>query len=698
MRRICITLLAAMLPCLSARAAVVINEIFYHAPEDLDDLQSIELHNTDDQPVDLSGWYFGKSPGYVFPKNTSIDAKSFLVVALNPEHFKQIYGAKALGPLEHPISRSGERLELFDAKDKRMDLAVYKDHQPWPAAADGYSASLERICPTSRGDLAQNWASSPLPAAAPKPAGTPGKPNTSYCATLPPIVSDVKLTPADPSPEDALTVQAKVANKGDIRGVTLAYRVVANGIEGPENQVLMDFDPATKLFRATIPPQKSNSIVRYRINALAAPKAERHFPAENDLCPMLSAYVHGKWEPAKIPYGLIINVRSKGPARTFREIFGGSSDAAPTRYRGGPSQPHPPRGTSAFVYVDNKTGKTTLFDYVNVVPRSNDRGFKVHFHKDHQLNGMSVVSMIFEGSERSLLAEHFAYDVYRRAGNPASVTDFIRLWVDGRMGGYHLMIEQPNKSFLRRNKLRDDGYMYKLLWYGSGIAGQHEKRSYPQTGHDDLVALVEKLRATEGDEQWKIIQQNFNVDEVATYFAVNMVLSHWDGYFNNYFTYHDLHGTKKWEMYPWDQDKTWGHHDGLRDDQIFFDMPLTYGMTGDVAPGGQTGGFFGGGNVQWWRRGGYFSGPLLANPQFRKIFLARVKYLLDKVYTEENYFPLIDALAERLKDDVKLRAKVTIGNPEIGLDQFEKNLESLKTHLTKRREFLLEQAELRELR
>jgi len=26
-----------------------------------------------------------------------------------------------------------------------------------------------------------------------------------------------------------------------------------------------------------------------------------------------------------------------------------------------------------------------------------------------------------------------------------------------------------------------------------------------------------------------VIQDNFNVNEVATYFAVNMVLSHWDG-------------------------------------------------------------------------------------------------------------------------------------------------------------------------
>ena len=46
----------------------------------------------------------------------------------------------------------------------------------------------------------------------------------------------------------------------------------------------------------------------------------------------------------------------------------------------------------------------------------------------------------------------------------------------------------------------------------------------------------------------------------------------------------------------------------------------------------------------WWRPGGYFSRPLLANPQFHRLFLARVRSVLDQVYTEQNYFPMIDAM------------------------------------------------------
>jgi spore coat protein CotH len=164
-----------------------------------------------------------------------------------------------------------------------------------------------------------------------------------------------------------------------------------------------------------------------------------------------------------------------------------------------------------------------------------------------------------------------------------------------------------------------------------------------------------------------------------------MVLDHWDGYFNNYFTYHDPK-TNKWQVYPWDQDKTWGYYDGIPRDQVFTELPLTFGMEG-ARPTGNAGG--------WWRDGGVFSRPLLANPQFRKIFLRRVKEILDTVYTEQVYSPLLDQAADRLKEDVKIRAKVTGGDPNRATAQLKENVESLRRHLVGRREFLLAQPELR---
>ena len=127
-------------------------------------------------------------------------------------------------------------------------------------------------------------------------------------------------------------------------------------------------------------------------------------------------------------------------------------------------------------------------------------------------------------------------------------------------------------------------------------------------------------------------------------------------------------------------------------------MPVTFGMKGDVPPGWPKNlpppGFFGGGPV-WWRPAGHLSGPLLANPTFRKHFLARTRELAEKVYTEEVFFPLIKQLGERLEDEVKLRAQLYRQDPKKMQEHLRRNLDSLREHLTKRRKFLLAQEEIK---
>lgn len=368
--------------------------------------------------------------------------------------------------------------------------------------------------------------------------------------------------------------------------------------------------------------------------------------------------------------------------------------------QGRTKQPPRPRGKSAFVAVDSQTGAADIYDFVTVTERN--AGLNVRFNKDRLFHGMSTVNVLFEYNDRFVLAEPLAYEFYRRLGNAAPLAEHMRLWVDGKPFGYYEFIEQPNRSFLERNHLKGDGNLYKILWYENSVEGQHEKKTNRQTGHEDVVELVDLLEKTQDkpDEQWAIIKKHFNVDQVINYFVVNMCLSHWDGFFNNYFAYHDSGGTDKWEMYPWDQDKTWGFYDGLGDNQVFTDMPLTMGMLGDRPPGWPKDkpaprGI--GVGASWWRAGGYFSKPLLANPHFRKLFLARTKQVLQTVYTEQVFFPLIDRLGDRLKEEVRIRATLQKRDPDEATETLQRNLQSLKDHLTKRRQFLLAQDELRSL-
>src|SRR5215471_20064711 len=84
---------SVVLPGRSAETDVIINELMYHPPLDLDELQYIELFNRGDTSVDLSKWSFTKGIKYEFPDKTQMAAGAYLVICRNTKVFSSNYGA-----------------------------------------------------------------------------------------------------------------------------------------------------------------------------------------------------------------------------------------------------------------------------------------------------------------------------------------------------------------------------------------------------------------------------------------------------------------------------------------------------------------------------------------------------------------------------------------------------------------------------
>jgi len=706
-----LALLLAGLP-FNAGARVVINEIFYNAPDDIEHLEYVELHNSGDQPVDLGGWAFTKGIKFKFPSGAGIRAKGYLVVCRNRESFRQFYDAPIAGVFSQHLSRKGERLELSDASGKVVDTVKYKDSAPWPKGPDGSSGSLERICPEEDGDSPYNWASSPLSKDRLKPAGTPGRANACYCPHLPPTISEVKCSPQNPAPGQLITVDALVRDSSGVSQVSLLYRLAGPGFEQPEVST-----PMTKRsdgrYTAGIPGQADGQLIRFRIQAVGKSGGKRYYPAESEPRPALSCYVHAPIPSASIPFCWIIHTVSSeakaahpstnslivaGQERNSVGDPGSNSASGPTASeKFDPPSRSSTSSRSAFVYFDPQNGKLQVFDFVQAAPRAGG-GQKIHLQKDAMLDEMTTVDLLFD-NERAMLAEPMAYEVYRKAGIPAPLSRYVRLWLDGKPMGYQRLVEQPNRGFLRRNQMTGDGNLYHLHGSQDGVPAQHEKKTNARGGQDDLVALLNALEKARGDDLWDVIQKNFEVEEVANYFAVCMALSNWDGFANNYFGYHDTERTGKWTVYPWDQGQTWGIVAAMGPNEVFCNLPITFGMDGAPPPGATTNLSAGPGAgisvPAWWRSGGPFSKLLLANPQFRKLFLARTKEILDTLYTEEALLPKIDALGERLRPEVKLRAELIRADPDRAIQDLEQSLQTLREHLKKRREFLLAQDEIK---
>ena len=125
---------------------IVISEIYYHSVSNDEADDFIELFNTHDQSVALTGWCI-KGVGYCFSDT----------LVLEPEQYAVVYGKDFSGRL----GNKGERIRLVDAVDNIRDEVNYVDSKPWPESADGDGDALHRKNLSSGADSSDNWIAGP---------------------------------------------------------------------------------------------------------------------------------------------------------------------------------------------------------------------------------------------------------------------------------------------------------------------------------------------------------------------------------------------------------------------------------------------------------------------------------------------------------------------------------------------------------
>ena len=139
---------------------LVINEIFYHPPEDRAG-EFLELFNRGTEELDLSGFSFTKGIEYTFLAGTSLAAGAYLVLADDPQIIEERYGfAGALGWSGGVLSNGGENLRLVDRLGNLVDEVRYFEGGEWSLWADGRGSSLELIDPYQNNDFGMAWGAS----------------------------------------------------------------------------------------------------------------------------------------------------------------------------------------------------------------------------------------------------------------------------------------------------------------------------------------------------------------------------------------------------------------------------------------------------------------------------------------------------------------------------------------------------------
>jgi hypothetical protein len=149
----------------SAFARVVINEIHYHPPSPwTKTLEFVELYNDSGETVSLAGWRFVQGIEFEFPAAATIAPGGYAVVCRSRMAFIEGFSMaerNIYGDFRGVLDDGGEELVLVDAFNALIDAVRYDDRPPWPAAADGAGASLQRICARAPSHLPENWAGGP---------------------------------------------------------------------------------------------------------------------------------------------------------------------------------------------------------------------------------------------------------------------------------------------------------------------------------------------------------------------------------------------------------------------------------------------------------------------------------------------------------------------------------------------------------
>jgi hypothetical protein len=151
---------------------LIITEVMYHPTDDGEGLEFIELYNNRAVFEDLSGYAFTNGIEYAFEPGTILQAKQYLVVALNPAALARAYDlTNVVGPYSGRLANSGERIELSDAAGQVLISFRFDEESPWPVSPDGTGHSLVLAKFGGDPEEASTWSPSAYI------GGTPGGPD-----------------------------------------------------------------------------------------------------------------------------------------------------------------------------------------------------------------------------------------------------------------------------------------------------------------------------------------------------------------------------------------------------------------------------------------------------------------------------------------------------------------------------------------
>ncbi len=181
----------------------------------------------------------------------------------------------------------------------------------------------------------------------------------------------------------------------------------------------------------------------------------------------------------------------------------------------------------SFQGVDQKPGLTVSLD---------------KFKGSERFHGMEKFHLNNGAQDGSLLNEFIGGEMSRAAQVPASRCTHVIVKWNGRDTGLYLFKESFTKDFLSYFYEKTDGSLYDGHFIAEIDGDMEKQQGGDKSDKRDRMELAAACKEGDPKVRWQKVAERLDVDEYLRFLAMEIFLTHWDGYNfnrNNYRVYFD---------------------------------------------------------------------------------------------------------------------------------------------------------------
>lgn len=663
---------------------IVISEIMFNPPSHRTNDEWIEIHNTHDAPINLTGWRFMRGIDFTFP-NITIPAGGYLVIASDTNAFKALYPnvTNVIGNWRGRLSNIDERLSLVNALGELIDDVWYATEGDWAirrrgstvwtysytyrgwewyCEADGHGKSLELVQKDLPNEYGQNWKSSIVN------GGTPGAQNSVYSTNIPPMILNVIHTPAVPTPSDTVTIRAKILDEQTNNIVVTLYWRDATSTTPPAFTSTPMFDDGQHndgikgdmVFAAQIPPMPNNTIIEFYVEAVDNLGQVRTCPA-----PAYETNGVVLGQVANALYQVDANAGARFNQPIYRLIMTGAERQELQRIWGDDSISRRINAemNGTFIAIDDSgTDIRYLCGFRNRgngTRAATPHNFRVNIPNDRRWKGQQAFNLNTMYTHSQVMGTI----MFRKAGLPVEDSHFVRVRVNGAdlansgnpQYGCYVHLEELNTDWAQNHyPLDGGGNLYRCMrtanlrylgtnWVSYTTGGYNYSKQSNKSENDwsDLFNLTYILDNTPDTNWANAVSHVIDVLEWQRYFAVMSLTGFGetalgsDGTADDYTIYRGEIDTR-FKIIPHDNDTDFGEGDGSRrppTDSIFRAATATSDTT--------------------------FVRKFLQHPEFVPTYYAQLYELATTVFSTNEIHPAFDYYLGNVVDTTTLNRMKT---------------------------------------